>query len=70
MVNLNCDEVPLFTRQPADLNPIQGPAWLVMSEADYKSLQDPRFRDITPTLTGEFDRNAYVLLYLAKIPRP
>lgn len=70
MVNLNCDEVPLFTRQPADLNPIQGPAWLVMSEADYKGLQDPRFRDITPTLTGEFDRNAYVLLYLAKIPRP
>ncbi len=70
MVNLNCDEVPLFTQQPADLNPIQGPAWLVMSEADYKSLQDPRFRDITPTLTGEFDRNAYVLLYLAKIPRP
>ena len=70
MVNINCDEVPLFTRQPADLNPIQGPAWLVMSEADYKGLQDPRFRDITPTLTGEFDRNAYVLLYLAKIPRP
>ncbi|WP_455824691.1 ArnT family glycosyltransferase [Pseudomonas graminis] len=70
MVNLNCDEVPLFTQQPADLNPIQGPAWLVMSEADYKGLQDPRFRDITPTLTGEFDRNPYVLLHLANIARP
>ncbi|MGA9705694.1 ArnT family glycosyltransferase [Pseudomonas sp.] len=70
MVNLNCDEVPLFTQQAADLDPVQGPAWLVMSEADYKGLQDPRFRDITPTLTGEFDRNPYVLLHLGKIARP
>ncbi len=70
MVNLNCDEVPLFTQQAADLDPVQGPAWLVMSEADYKGLQDPRFRDITPTLTGEFDRNPYVLLHLSKIARP
>ncbi|UII68901.1 glycosyltransferase [Pseudomonas sp. HN11] len=70
MVNLNCDEVPLFTQQAADLKPIQGPAWLVMSEADYQGLQDPRFRAITPTLTGEFDRNPYVLLHLTKPAQP
>ena len=70
MVNLDCDQVPLFTQQPSDLTPLQGPAWLVMSAADYESLKDPRFRSITPTLTGEFDRNPYVLLHLAQTPKP
>ncbi|SFB44384.1 glycosyltransferase family 39 protein [Pseudomonas sp. NFPP24] len=70
MVNLDCDQVPLFTQQPADLKPLQGPAWLVMSQVDYEGLQDPRFRSITPTLTGEFDRNPYVLLHLAKPVQP
>ena len=70
MVNLDCDQVPLFTQKAADLKPLQGPAWLVMSEADYEGLQDPRFRSITPTLAGEFDRNPYVLLHLAKTPQP
>lgn len=70
MVNLDCDKVPLFTQQAADLTPIQGPVWLVMSEADYEGLQDPRFRAITPTLAGEFDRNPYVLLHLAKTAQP
>lgn len=70
MVNLDCDQVPLFTQQAADLKPIQGPAWLVMSEADYEALQDPRFRAITPTLAGEFDRNPYVLLHLTKPAQP
>ncbi|MCF5053073.1 phospholipid carrier-dependent glycosyltransferase [Pseudomonas syringae] len=70
MVNLDCDQVPLFTQQPADLTPLQGPAWLVMSEADFVALKDPRFRTLTPTLTGEFDRNPYVLLHLAQTPRP
>jgi len=70
MVNLDCDQVPLFTQNPADLNPIQGPAWLVMSEADFEGLKDPRFRALTPTLSGEFDRNPYVLLHLAQAPHP
>lgn len=70
MVNLNCDQVPLFTQQAADLKPLQGPAWLVMSEADYEGLTDPRLRSITPTLAGEFDRNPYVLLHLEKSPQP
>jgi hypothetical protein len=70
MVNLDCDQVPLFTQHTADLKPLQGPAWLVMSESDYEGLTDPRLRSITPTLTGEFDRNPYVLLHLEKSPQP
>ncbi len=70
MVNLDCDQVPLFTRQQADLAPLQGPAWLVMSQADYQGLTDPRFRELTPVLTGEFDKDPYVLLHLAQTPRP
>jgi len=70
MVNLDCDQVPLFTQQASDLAPLQGPAWLVMSQADFDGLQDPRLRAISPTLSGEFDRNPYVLLYLAKAPQP
>ena len=70
MVNLDCDQVPLFTQQAADLTPIQGPAWLVMSQSDFDGLQDPRFRAITPTLAGEFDRNPYVLLHLDKTLQP
>ena len=70
MVNLDCDQVPLFTQQAADLTPLQGPAWLVMSEEDFRALKDPRFATLTSTLTGEFDRNTFVLLYLAKPPQP
>ncbi len=70
MVNLDCDQVPLFTQQQADLAPLQGPVWLVMSQADYQGLTDPRFRDLTPILTGEFDKDPYVLLHLAQTPRP
>lgn len=69
MVNFDCDKVPLFTAQPSDLNPIPTPAWVVMSAEDFAGLQDPRFRGITPALSGEFDKNPYVLLHLAK-PTP
>ncbi|MBD8235759.1 MULTISPECIES: glycosyltransferase family 39 protein [Pseudomonas] len=70
MVNLDCDQVPLFTQQAADLTPLQGPAWLVMSQVDFEGLKDPRFATLTPTLTGEFDRNPYVLLHLVKPTQP
>lgn len=68
VVNLDCDQVPLFTQSPADLKPIQAPAWLVMSQADFDGLQDPRWRALTPTLVGRFDNNAFVLLHLEKAP--
>jgi len=70
MVNFNCDKVPLFTQSPADLAPLQGPAWLVMSAQDFEKLQDPRLRSITPTLSGEFDKDPYVLLHLKKASAP
>ena len=70
LVNFDCDKVPLFTQQPADLNPIPTPAWVVMSAEDFARLQDPRFRGITSALSGEFDKNPYVLLHLAKPEAP
>ena len=70
MVNFDCDKVPLFTQSSADLAPLQAPAWLVMSAQDFNRLQDPRLRSLTPTLTGEFDKDPYVLLHLAKPSSP
>lgn len=70
MVSYDCDHVPLFTQRPADLNRIPTPAWLVMSAEDFATLQDPRFRAITPTLKGAFDMNPYVLLHLDKSTAP
>jgi hypothetical protein len=70
MVNLDYDRVPVFTQQPSDLATLQGPAWLVMSQDDFEGLQDPRLRAITPTLTGTFDKNPYVLLHLDKTIQP
>ncbi|AMS21932.1 glycosyltransferase [Pseudomonas synxantha] len=70
MVNYDCDKVPLFTQLPADLKPILAPAWVVMSQADFETLDDPRMRAITPTLTGEFDKTPYVLLHLATTSAP
>lgn len=70
MVNFGCDKVPLFTQSAADLAPLQAPAWLVMSAQDFEKLQDPRWRSLTPTLTGEFDKDPYVLLHLEKTATP
>ena len=70
MVNFDCDRVPLFTQQLSDLSRIPTPAWLVMSSEDFAKLQDPRFQGITPTLSGEFDKNPYVLLHLTQPLQP
>ncbi|NNA49056.1 glycosyltransferase family 39 protein [Pseudomonas lactis] len=70
MVNFDCDKVPLFTQLPAELKPVQAPAWIVMSQTDFQALDDPRMRSITPTLTAAFDKNPYVLLHLAKTSTP
>jgi 4-amino-4-deoxy-L-arabinose transferase-like glycosyltransferase len=70
MVNFNCDKVPLFTQLPVELQPLQAPAWLVMSQEDFQNLTDPRLRSLTPTLTGAFDKTPYVLLHLEKNTAP
>ncbi|KAA0946107.1 glycosyltransferase [Pseudomonas sp. ANT_H14] len=69
MVNLNCDRVPLFTQLPSELALVQGPAWLVMSQADFEGSSDPRVRVLSPALSGQFDKNPYVLLNLSKAER-
>lgn len=70
MVNLDCDRVPLFTQSTKDLAPLQASAWLVMSAADYAGLKEPRLHALTPTLSGEFDKNPYVLLHLTTAAQP
>ncbi len=70
MVNFNCDKVPLFTQLAVELQPLQAPAWLVMSQEDFQNLTDPRLRSLTPTLTGAFDKTPYVLLHLEKNTAP
>ncbi len=67
MVNVECERVPLFTQSPADLGLIQAPAWVVMDKADFERLDAPGWRGLTPVLTGQFDKNTYVLLHLDKI---
>lgn len=67
MVNLECDCVPMFTQSPADLAPIQAPAWVVMDKADFERLDEPRWRALTPAFTGQFDKNTYVLLHLDRV---
>lgn len=66
MVNVECDRVPLFTQAPADLASLPTPAWLVMDQADFQRLDEPRWRGLTPVLTGPFDKNTYVLLRLER----
>ena len=66
MVNVECDRVPLFTQAPADLASLPTPAWLVMDQADFQRLDEPRWRGLTPVLTGSFDKNTYVLLRLER----
>lgn len=70
MVGYGCDKVPLFTQTSRDLAPLQGPAWLVMSAQDFDHLEDPRLQGLTPTLTGTFDKDPYVLLRLEKVSPP
>ena len=64
MVNVECDRVPLFTQAPGDLAAVPVPAWLVMDKADFMRLDEPRWHGLTPVLTGQFDKNTYVLLHL------
>lgn len=70
MVNLNEDRLPLFTQSASDLAALQGPAWLVMSQADFEGLSDLRWRLLSARLTGQFDKTPYVLLYLDKTTPP
>jgi 4-amino-4-deoxy-L-arabinose transferase-like glycosyltransferase len=62
MVNVDQDLLPVFTETPEQLNAVQGPANVVMSNSDFQRLQGTRFAGLPVSLTGRFDKEDYVLL--------
>jgi 4-amino-4-deoxy-L-arabinose transferase-like glycosyltransferase len=64
MVNIEQDLQPVFTESIQELENLQGPAWLMMDESDYRALQDTPLGALPPVLSGRFDKNDFVLLHL------
>lgn len=64
MVNVEQDLQPQFTETVQQLEALKGPAWLMMDSKDLQSLQGTSLAGLQPVLTGRFDNNDYVLLYL------
>jgi hypothetical protein len=64
MVNVEQDLQPQFTETVQQLEALQGPAWLIMDSKDMQSLQGTPLASLQPVLSGRFDKNDYVLLYL------
>jgi 4-amino-4-deoxy-L-arabinose transferase-like glycosyltransferase len=66
MVNLDYDLRPQFTETPEQLQAVQGPAWLMMDRHDFQALQGTPMQALQPQLSGRFDNNDYVLVYLGR----
>ncbi|UVM24789.1 glycosyltransferase family 39 protein [Pseudomonas sp. B21-021] len=64
MVNVEQDLQPLFTETTQVLEALKGPAWLMMDRSDYQALQGTPLGTLQPVLSGRFDKNDYVLLWL------
>ena len=64
MVNVEQDLQPLFTETTQALEALKGPAWLMMDRSDYRALQGTPLGTLQPVLSGRFDKNDYVLLWL------
>ncbi len=64
MVNVEQDLQPLFTETTQALEALKGPAWLMMDRSDYQALQGTPLGTLRPVLSGRFDKNDYVLLWL------
>jgi hypothetical protein len=64
MVNLPQDLQPQFSDSIQQLEAIEGPAWLMMDRSDFQALHGTPIGAVQPTLSGQFDKNEYVLLYL------
>jgi len=64
MVNVDQDLQPLFTETAQALEALKGPAWLMMDRSDYQALQGTSLGALQPILSGRFDKNDYVLLWL------
>ncbi|MCU0070541.1 glycosyltransferase family 39 protein [Pseudomonas koreensis] len=65
MVNIEQDLQPLFTETTQELEALKGPAWLMMDRSDMHALQGTSLGSLQPVLSGRFDKNDYVLLWLA-----
>ena len=62
MVNVDRDVQPLFTQTPAQLEALNGQAWIIMDRTDYQSLQGTLLGNTVPVLSARFDKNEVVLL--------
>lgn len=66
MVNIEQDLQPTFTETIQELESVEGPAWLMMDQGDYKALQGTVSGALQPVLSGRFDKNDFVLLHRLK----
>lgn len=64
MVNVDRDLLPVFTQSATEVTTLPAPAWIMMDRKDYQALQGAPLGNIVPTLSGQFDKNDYVLLHL------
>jgi 4-amino-4-deoxy-L-arabinose transferase-like glycosyltransferase len=64
MVNIEQDLHPQFTESTQALENLASPAWLVMDLDHYKALQGSPLGSLRPVLSGQFDKNDFVLLHL------
>ncbi|MGE7955879.1 phospholipid carrier-dependent glycosyltransferase [Pseudomonas sp. NPDC089530] len=64
MVNLDQDLQPIFTERPEALAAVRGPAWVILDQSDLAALNGTPLAQLTPVLTGRFDKNDYLMLHL------
>ncbi|WLH38235.1 glycosyltransferase family 39 protein [Pseudomonas sp. FP2196] len=64
MVNVEQDLQPQFSESAQELETLKGPAWLMMDRNDFQALKGTPLEGLQPVLSGRFDKNDYVLLWL------
>jgi 4-amino-4-deoxy-L-arabinose transferase-like glycosyltransferase len=67
MVNADQDLQPQFFETTQQLDALQGPAYIVMSNADFQKLQGTQVSALPVLLSGRFDKEDYILLH---VPAP
>lgn len=64
MVNIEQDLQPQFTDSVQQLEALKGPTWLMMDRNDFQALKGTPLETLQPLVSGRFDKNDYVLLYV------